>query len=197
MENVCSPLLKSLSALVLVFGTISAGAQALPVATRNLTLSVFAGGTGNYTGLAGGRNLDITAGLDLNLPPLRSTYLSLEGRGSYPIDGGTVDRQKNALGGIKLSRHFGSFDPYVDVLFGRGAINYERRFAAPDPRFYYVRSVSNVIAAGVGVDFGLTRDFLLKVDGQLERYDTPVTRSGHLYSKPITLGLVYRFSFGR
>jgi hypothetical protein len=197
MENSRSPLLKCFSGLALILSGMSAGAQALPVATRDLTISVFAGGTGNYTGLRGGRNLDITAGLDLNFRPIHSTYLSLEGRGSYPVNEGKVDRQKNALGGVKLSRNFGSLYPYVDVLFGRGAINYEQRFATPDPRFYYLRSVSNVLAAGVGVDLALSPSFLVKVDGQIERYNTPVTQSGHLYSKPITLGLVYRFSFGR
>ena len=169
----------------------------MPVATRSVTISIFGGASGDYTGLAGGRNLDVTGGLDLNLRPFHSIYWSFEGRGSYPIYGGSVDRQKDALGGIKLSRHFGALHPYVDVLFGRGAIDYKQRFAASDPRFHYVRSVSDVLAAGAGVDFGLTRNVLFKVDGQFERYSTPATRSGHLYSKPLMLALVYRFSFGR
>lgn len=174
-----------------------AAAQAAPVATRGLELAAFGGLTGNYTGLGSGRNLDITAGVDVGLRPFYSFYPSLEGRGSYAIDGGSVDSQKNILGGVKLARFYGRLQPYGDVLFGRGAIRYERRFATPDPNFYYVRSVSNVLALGGGIDLVLSSHWLIKADGQFERYSTPATSSGHLYSKPITAALVYRFGFGR
>ena len=174
-----------------------AAAQAVPTASRGLDISAFGGLTGNYTGLASGRNLDITAGIDHGFKPFLSWYPSLESRGSYPVYGGTVDRQKNILGGVKLSRFYGRLHPYGDVLFGRGKINYIHRFATPDPNFHYVRSVSNVFAFGGGIDFALSTHLLLKADGQFERYSTPATSSGHLFSKPITGGVVYRFSFGR
>lgn len=197
MKNSCLCFFTGLLMLVLCSQGVRAGAQAAPTATRDFGLSIFGGGSGNFTGLGGGRNLDVTAGLDLELRPFHSIYPSLEGRGSYPIDGGVIDRQKNALGGVKLALHFGALHPYGDVLYGRGAINYETLIVAPDPRFHYVRSASDVAAVGAGVDFALSPHWLLKADGQLERYATPVTSSGHLYSKPVTLGLVYRFSFGR
>ena len=37
-------------------------AQSKPAATQQLQLSAFVGGTGTFTDLAGGKNLDITAG---------------------------------------------------------------------------------------------------------------------------------------
>ena len=175
-----------------------ASAQAAPTATRNVDLSVFAGLSGNYTGIAGGRNLDLTAGADIGFRPLFSFYPSIEGRGEYPLDGGAVDRQENVLGGLKLARHYGRLLPYGDVLAGRGAISYQKfRFPTADPAFYYVRSVSNVFSVGGGVDFALTSHWLFKLDAQFQRYSSPVTASGHAVSKPLTAGLTYRFTFGR
>ena len=48
-------------------------AQAKPAGTQQLQLSAFAGLTGTFTDLSGGKNLGITAGVDLTflrLPPL-------------------------------------------------------------------------------------------------------------------------------
>lgn len=173
-----------------------ATAQAAPTATKGLNVSIFGGLTGNYTGVAGGRNLDLTAGADIGFRPFFSFYPALEGRGEYTVDGGAVDQEKNILGGLQLARHYGRFHPYGDVLFGRGAISYQKfRFPAANPAFYYVRSVSDVLSIGGGIDVALTSGLLLKLDAQLQRYSSPVTTSGTVYSKPITVGVVYRFRF--
>lgn len=37
----------------------------------------------------------------------------------------------------------------------------------------------------------------LKVDGQLQRYATPVTASGRLVALPLTVGLTYKFGSER
>ena len=45
-----------------------------------------------------------------------------------------------------------------------------------------------------GLDVTLTDHFALKVDGQFQHYGVPVTPSGTLYSKPLSVGIVYRFA---
>ena len=174
--------------------TASAHAQVGPSAARPLQLSAFGGFTGNYTGLLGGRNLAVTAGGDLGLPPRFSLTPSLEVRGLYPFYNGHVDSQRNLLGGLKLAKPYGHLHPYADILFGRGQINY-RPGGLPDPTqtFLYLQSVSGVISPGAGVDFQLSDTLFLKADAQFQRYATPVTTSGHIYAKPLTIAVVYRF----
>lgn len=171
-------------------------AQAIPTASQGNRLSAFGGVTGTYTGLEGGKNAGITAGIDLSFPAYHRYLPIFEVRGTYPVDKGTIDGQKNILFGLKVERQFGRFHPYGDFLFGRGEIDYG---AGGFPNYAgtitYQQSVTNVISPGVGVDFDVARQFAIKVDGQFQRYSTPVTASGHIYSKPVTIGVVYRFDF--
>ena len=175
------------------FGAL-AHAQVGPSAARPLQLAVFGGFTGSYTGLSAGRNLALTAGGDLGLPPRFSLIPSIEVRGLYPFYKGHVDSQRDLLGGLKFAKAYGRSRPYADILLGRGQINY-RAGGYPNPAatFLYLQSTSTVISPGVGVDFQLSDAFFVKADAQLQRYATPVTTSGHLYAKPLTLGIVYRF----
>jgi len=140
---------------------VPALAQANPAATQSLRLSAFGGVTGTYTGLNGGKNLGITAGADLEFRPLFTLYPSIEVRGTYPIDRGTIDSQKNILGGLKVARPIfgGRFQPYADMLFGRGQINYGPGYAVPNSPIYYTQSVSNVLSPGIGLDFRVPIDF--------------------------------------
>ena len=173
-----------------------AGAQAIPAATQPIHLSAFGAATGTYTGLDSGKNLGITAGIDISLKPLYRFYPSIEGRGTYPIHDGVVDAQKNVLGGIKVERYYGPIHPYADFLFGRGKITYESGgYPNPAGTLLYLDSISNVFAMGGGADITLTPSFALKVDGQYQHYDTPVTSTGHLYAKALSLGVVYRIDF--
>ncbi len=173
-----------------------AGAQAFPTATQPLQLSAFGAATGTYTGLGGGRNLGITAGVDLGFKPFYRFYPTAEVRGTYPVNGGQVDAQENVLFGIKLARFYGRYHPYADFLFGRGKINYQNG-GYPDPTgtLLYLDTVSNVFSYGGGLDLDLTDQIAFKVDAQFQQYAAPVTTSGHIYSKAISLGLVYRFDF--
>ena len=66
-------------------------AQAVPAATQKLQLSAFAAGTGTFTDLEGGKNLAITAGIDLAFLFVSVVRPSFELRGSYPIDGGKLE----------------------------------------------------------------------------------------------------------
>lgn len=173
-----------------------AGAQAFPTATEPLHISAFGAVTGTYTGLSGGRNLGITAGLDLGFRPLYRFYPTAEVRGIYPVDGGQVDAQENILFGIKIARLYGRYHPYADFLYGRGKITYQHG-GYPDPSgtLLYLDTVSNVFSCGGGLDLDITNQVSLKVDAQFQQYASPVTTSGHIYSKPITVGLVYHFDF--
>ncbi len=169
-------------------------AQAFPTASKPFSISAFGGATGTYTGLDGGKNLGITAGGDIGFKPYHFFYPSVEVRATYPVDGGNVDSQKNILFGIKVERYFGGLHPYGDFLYGRGKIIYENGgYPNPSGTLLYLDSVSNVFSFGGGLDLTLTEHFALKIDGQFQRYATPVTTSGSLYSKPITIGVVYRF----
>lgn len=173
-----------------------AGAQAIPAATQPLQLSAFGAGTGNWTGLAGGRNLGLTAGADLGWKPFYKFYPSIEVRGTVAVDGGQVDTQKNILFGFKAARFYGRFHPYGDFLYGRGKVIYENGgYPNPNGSLLYLDSVSNVFSYGGGLDLTLTDHFSLKVDGQFQHYATPVDNSGHIYSKPLSVGVVYLFDF--
>jgi hypothetical protein len=187
---------RALALLCFAFGACSfVPAQAIPTATRPFTFSAFGAATGTYTGLNGGKNLGITAGGDITFQPYHLFYPSFEVRGTYPIDDGKVDAQKNILFGLKVERYYRAFHPYLDFLYGRGAVDYENGgFPNPTGTLLYLNSVSNVFSYGGGVDVTLTDHFALKIDGQFQHYGVPVTPSGALYSKPISIGVVYRFA---
>jgi len=93
--------IKALAPLVLLIAVTFAAtigrAQGVPTATQQLQLSAFGGGTGTFTDLEGGKNLGITAGVDLTYLPLRLARPSFEIRGTYPIDKGTISSQKSFL----------------------------------------------------------------------------------------------------
>ena len=155
----------------------------MPTASRPVTLSAFGGITGTYTGLDGGKNLGITAGGDIGFKPFHGFYPSAEVRGTYPIDGGHVDSQENFLFGPKIERFYGNFRPYVDFFYGRGKIDYlHGGYPNPSGTLLYLDSVSNVFAAGGGLDFTSPTTSRIKFDGQFQRYGTPVTTSGSLYA---------------
>lgn len=184
--------------MLAIFRTVQAHGQAIPTATEELRVSAFGGITGTLTGLDSGKNVGITAGADMGLRPHFSLYPSIEVRGTYPIAEGSIDSQKNILGGLKVAKSVGNrFRPYADFFFGRGEIKYGNGYAIPSSAFYYVQSVSKIFSPGVGVDFRLTNRLSLKVDAQFQRYSSPVTTAGHLYAKPITFGVVYSFDFNR
>ena len=186
--------LLALAVSALILGS-ARGQQALPTATQPLQLSVFGGFGGVYTGLSGGKNLDVLAGADLGLPPVHGIRPTIELRGAYPVDRGGVDSQKSILGGIKteflLRRRM---RPYADVLFGRGEINYNGGYQFANQ--IYLLTTTNVYSFGGGIDYDLTEHFALRLDGQFQRWGYAPTASGNIYSKTGTAALVYRFNFG-
>ncbi len=183
----------ALLCIALVTCSLAQG-QAIPASTRPFSLSVFGGATGTFTGLDSGKNLGITAGADVNLKPFFRFYPSAEVRGTYPIDGGSVASEKNVLFGPRIERYYGNFRPYVDALYGRAKIVYENGgYPNTSLTLLYINSVSNVYSFGGGLNYTLTGHFALKVDGQFQHYSVPVNASGTIYSKAVTVGVVYRF----
>lgn len=171
--------------------------QALPTAAEALQLSGFGGVSGSYTGLSGGRNLSITVGADLALPPVLGRIRpALEVRGTYPFERGSVDSQKNILGGLRVSYLLNQrIRPYGDFLFGRGQINYGNGYTFGGETF--ALTTTNVYSYGGGFVYDLTEHFSLKADGQIQHWGYAPTPSGSIYSKIGTVGVVYRFDFNR
>lgn len=184
-----------ITALMLFFlaAVNAAQAQNAPTASQYFRLSAFGGATGTYTGLEQGKNLGITAGADLNFGYYFGLYPSVEVRGTYPVHSGSLDGQRNVLGGLKVEKRFGRFHPYGDILFGRGQIDYPNGFVSPLNGLTYSQSITNVISPGVGVDMDLNHYFALKADFQVQRYDTPF--GFHIHPRVLTAGVVYRFDF--
>lgn len=176
----------------------SARAQSESTASRRITPSVFVGLTGVHTGLNAGRNVSITAGVDIAFRPNSFLHPAIEYRGMYAIDRGQVDSLKSNLGGLNLFTRFGRFRPYADLLAGRGETTYGvGGYQVPNKLIFYTRSSSNVLSLGGGTDVFTNDHLALKVDVQLQRYSSPVTASGHLCSETGTIGFAYVFHVGR
>jgi hypothetical protein len=192
--------IKSLAKLVALFAAIfsqtsASYAQSSVTASKQLDLSVFAGGTGTFTRIEGGKNLDITAGADLTFLSLHLLRPSVEVRGTYPIYRGTIDSQKNFLIGPKVEHRFGRLHPYADFLIGRGEIDYRNGGLAVGP-LLYLSSNSTIYSPGGGVDYDLGRRLAVKADVQIQHWDAPVTGAGTIYPVALTLGAVYHFGSG-
>lgn len=177
-------------------------AQSLPTASRGVVPSAFAGITGTYTGLDGGRNLGLTAGIDIGFRPFFGLLPSIEGRGTYPINNGSVVGEEYAAGGLRLGKRYGSFRPYVDFLFGRGELNYQNGgLAVPQQAFRYVQTTSNVISPGLGFEVDVTEKFAVRFDGQYQFWNVPFDPSGatpnatRIHAMPGTIGVVYRLGW--
>jgi len=172
----------------------SASAQAAPTATQTLQLSAFGGLSGVFTGLEGGHNLSVTAGLDLAFLSFHGFHPAAEVRGTYPLDSGTINSQKNFLAGLRVDRQYGHLRPYIDFLAGRGEIDYLNG-GITIGSLTYLSSSTPVYSPGAGVDFELSHHLAFKADYQYQRWSTPVTLSGTINPSVITLGAVYRFDF--
>ena len=172
----------------------AASAQSAPTAIQPLQISAFLAGTGTFTNLGGGKNLDITAGADLTFLRFRLIKPAFEVRGSYPIDSGHISSQKSFLLGPRVEYPIGRLHPYADFLFGRGQIDYLNGGYIVG-NLDYISSNTFIYSPGVGVDYDLSHYFAVKADVQFEHWNTPVTPSGSINPTALTLGLVYNFDF--
>jgi hypothetical protein len=183
--------------LALLLATISwsrvaTAQQAKPTAAQEIQLSVFVAGSGVYTGLSGSRNISLTVGGDLSLPPHHGLRPTLELRGTKNLVG-TIVAQKDVLGGLRLDFLLGHrVHPYGDFLYGRGEMNYGSG-GYDFNNYSYLVSTTYVYSPGGGFDYDLSNHIVIKVDGQYQRWGNVPTASGTLYSTIGSIGLVYRF----
>jgi hypothetical protein len=169
-------------------------AQATPAGTQQLQLSAFAGLTGTFTDLEGGKNLGITAGADLTFLAFRIFRPSFEARGTYPINDGHISSQKNFLLGPKVEYPIGHLHPYADLLFGRGEIDYGSLGYTFD-NIIYLSTNTFIYSPGVGLDYNLTHNLAVKADAQFQHWDTPAVPSGVIHPTALTFGALYSFDF--
>jgi hypothetical protein len=180
-----------------------------PTAIRRLQPSAFALVNETFTGLEanqttslrGGRNTAFTLGGDMGIYSPGRYSLAVEVRGTYPISSGNIVSEKSILGGVRFSREpsqeggLSHLRPYVDVLFGRGQLDYQNGgYVTPNLLFY--QSNTNILDGGGGLEVDLTQHFSLKVDVQAQRWKTPVLPGGTMYSKQGGVGVTYRFGVG-
>jgi hypothetical protein len=196
----------ALTALFLsAFGCAAAAAQAGPTAVRRIQPSAFVMLDGTFTGLnaggvtsfQGGKNLAITAGGDFGFYSPGRYSLAAEVRGSYPVASGDIVGEKSILGGLRFSREPGDvrLRPYVDVLFGRGELNYQHG-GYITPLFLLYSNNSNTLEAGGGVEMDISRNFSVKLDAQVQTFKTPIPGADTLYSKHLGIGVTYRIGAG-
>jgi len=187
----------SLALLLAMPGWVCAAEAQSPTAIQRMQLSAFGGVSGVYTGLSGGKNFSVTAGVDLALPPVVHLRPTVEVRGTYPTDHGLVDSQESALAGLRVDFPVGHrLHPYGDFLLGRGQMNYGK-FGYLYNNFQYILTTTVVYSPGAGIDFDIGDHFGVKADVQFQRWGSTPTSSGTIYSKVGTAGLVYRFDFNR
>lgn len=177
-------------------------AQSSPTASRTLEPSVFLGVSAVYTGLQTARNASITAGADIGFRQFFGLSPAIEVRGTYPIDSGQVAGEESVEGGLRVGKRYAHLRPYADILFGRGQLNYQNGgYIVPAQSFRYLQSTTNVFSPGIGMDLDVTDHYAVIVDGQFQHWNlpfgtgaTPAT-PGSIYSKVITVGVVYRFGW--
>ena len=182
-----------------------------PTAIRRLQPSVFVMGSGALSGLqadetssgVGGRNISITAGGDLGVWAPGQYSLAVEVRGTYPIDSGHIVGEKSVLGGLRFSREpssagfFHVLRPYVNVLFGRGQLEYQSGgYVVLSQNTIYLSNNSNVFDAGGGLEVDVTRRFSLKLDTQVQQWKTPIPGALTINSNQFSAGVTYRFGAG-
>ena len=168
--------------------------QSIPVATQQLQISAFSGVTPTSTGIGQGNNFTVTAGADIAFVGFRRIPSVIEIRGSYPVAGGNVDKQRSFVAGPVIGYTVGRFRPYVDFLIGKGAINYlSGGYVFGDAK--YISSSTVVYSPGVGLDYNVTHHFALKADLQYQHWDVPVVASGYINPRVVCLGGKYMFDF--
>jgi hypothetical protein len=175
-----------------------AGAQALPTATQTLTLSAFGGFSGVDVGFGGTRNLGATLGADVGFRHFAGLQPAVEVRGTYASGGHIVSNYKTLLIGGRVARTFGRIQPYADFLYGRGILDYGNGgYPNANYTLLYTHSAGNVFSPGGGINLTVTEHIAAKIDGQYQRFATPVTASQIIYTVPLTFGVEYRFDFNR
>ena len=191
-----------LAVLLPVFTFVGgASAQGKPTASRGIAPTAFVLVTGTGTGvgggsrseLPGGKNVAITAGLDVDFYAIGPYRIGAEVRGSYPLDFGTIVGERDIVGGARVSyetaaRH--AIRPYLDAHFGRGQMNYVQGYQVGN--LLYQQTASNIYGGGGGAEFDVTDQFSLKLDAQAHHWSTPVVTGNSVWAGQVSVGVAYR-----
>lgn len=180
--------------LLAPMGTVAARGQAVPTATQTLGLSIFGGGSGVFTDVFGGHNLSLTAGANLTIRPFLGMTPSLEIRGMYPMNSGTIAGEKELLGGLKLGKNWGALHPYAELLAGRGEIDFQHG-GYNNGTLIYKSTTSPVYSGGLGVAVDLTRHFGVQADYQYQFWTDFPPLPGMVRPQVVTGMVVYKFDF--
>lgn len=179
-----------------------ATAQSVPTASRALAPSVFLGFSGVYTGLQTSKNLSITAGADLAVREFYGFSPAVELRGTYPLDSGQVAGEESVEAGLRIAKRYSHARPYADILYGRGELNYQNGgYVVPAQSFRYLQSTTGVFSPGIGAEVDVSDHYALLLDAQFQHWGIPFSTGsnpsapGAIYSKVITVGVVYRFGW--
>lgn len=176
------------------FFALGSRAQSVPAATQQLQLSAFAAITPVLSGLAEGRHLSVTGGVDLSFVALRHFNSAIEVRGSYPVAGDGVNRLKSFVAGPIVEYPHGRIEPYVDFLTGYGAIDYlSGGYVFGNAK--YISSSTVVYSPGVGLNYSMTHHTKLRADLQYQHWDLPVVPSGAISPIAVSFGGTYMFDF--
>jgi len=203
---------------VTMAGSTATLAQAKPTAVEQAQLSVFGGVGGVYTDFANGKNLSLTGGVDYTTGGFVGLRPALELRGTFPVDSGHIDSQKDLLIGPRLATRVGRVRPYIDFLAGRGEMKYIAPYIVDG--LQYLRSNSTVFSPGVGAAIDLNDHWAIRADAQFQRWRIPAeqiaylvipvvtnqtpppityyvitTTPEHIWATAATVGLTYTFDF--
>jgi hypothetical protein len=163
-----SRILFSLACLATLTGILSPTylhAQSVPTESKGMELSAFAGFvaarpdyyTANNTGVAAGAAF--TRFFEhLPVDP------SLELRGTYASGSAVTERTVSA--GLRISKRFHRYHPYIDFLVGEGSIVY-----ATDPAPFEHEDRGLEYSFGGGLDIDLVHNFQARVDIQQQSWN--------------------------
>ena len=182
---------------LLFFLCARAAGQSTPAASRVVVPSAYVALSDTSTGLAEGRNLDISAGL-VFAHPVHHLLTALELRGTYPIINGSVVGEKHFEAGMRVQSQFQRFSPYVDVLIGRGELSFQGAgYPIPAQKVIVLESFTTLYSAGFGFETGTAKPYGVVVDFQAQSAEVPFGSGsalrGTLRPSVGMVGLVYRF----
>jgi len=109
----------------------------MPTATQGSNLSVFAGATGVFTGVSGGRNIALPRAATIRSVASSGFRTGGRGAGHVPVTMVTIDDQKSILAGVRVERPMGRFHPYggfLDRDVGRLITSLPAPISIPRPR---------------------------------------------------------------
>ena len=170
-------------------------AQAAPTAIRSSAVDLYAAGAISQTDY-NSTDQGFVIGGDFTYH-LRHFDASLDLRYNH-VTGNAVG-EKSFDGGVRISKPFGRYHPYVHALIGYGVVTFDNPTRNFDGTLYTYDN-STVYDFGGGVDIDLTRRFALKVDGQYQYWNLGARGDANAVKLNPTLGsigiiyhLPYRF----